>query len=246
MVEPRPDQPGHAPRRRPAAPRPLGRRALEPSLRSRRRGARLPGSVRLARRQRAQAPAQARTRLRRGSPVPARLRDDRQPRRARPRADRARLHRHRRGRSSESGANGCALEPAARRRGAGPAGERSRRGVEADGRPGRARSTHTRVRQKPSLRRADPQVHGRPARRLVAALAVPGRLHRSAAARDRAAPLRRRAARSQRDKRPRARHRRRDARRGHLCRLPGNGRQPAPAVGPRGTPRSRAGRPRRQ
>ena len=55
------------------------------------------------------------------------------------------------GRSTESGADGRTLEPAARRRGAGPAGERSRRGVEADGRPGRARPTDTRVRQEPPL-----------------------------------------------------------------------------------------------
>ena len=83
VVEPDPDQPGHAPRRRPAAPRPLGRRALEPPLRRRRRGARLPRRLRLARRQRAPAPAQAGARLRRRSAVPARLRDDREPRRAR-------------------------------------------------------------------------------------------------------------------------------------------------------------------
>ena len=38
-----PDQPGHAPRRRPSAPRSLGRRPLQPPLRRRRRGARLPG-----------------------------------------------------------------------------------------------------------------------------------------------------------------------------------------------------------
>ena len=48
--ERRPDQPGHAPRRRAAAPRPLGRRAREPALRRRRRGARLPRRLRLARR----------------------------------------------------------------------------------------------------------------------------------------------------------------------------------------------------
>ena len=45
-----PHQPRHAPRRRPAAPRPLGRRAREPPLRRRRRGARLPRRLRLARR----------------------------------------------------------------------------------------------------------------------------------------------------------------------------------------------------
>ena len=45
-----PHQPGHAPRRRAPAPRPLGRRAREPPLRRRRRGARLPRRLRLARR----------------------------------------------------------------------------------------------------------------------------------------------------------------------------------------------------
>ena len=50
LGEPHPHEPGHAPRRRPPAPRPLGRRALEPPLRRRRRGARLPRRLRLARR----------------------------------------------------------------------------------------------------------------------------------------------------------------------------------------------------
>ena len=84
VVEPDPDQPGHAPRGRPAAPRPLGRRARQPPLRRRRRGARLPGRLRLARRQRAPATAPARARLRRRAAVPARVGDDRQPRRAHP------------------------------------------------------------------------------------------------------------------------------------------------------------------
>ena len=78
--EPDPLQPGHAPRRRAAAPRPLGRRALEPRLRDRRRGARLPRRLRLARRQRAAAAAAARAGLRRRPAVPARLGDDREPR----------------------------------------------------------------------------------------------------------------------------------------------------------------------
>ena len=78
-----PDQPGHAPRRRAAAPRPLGRRAREPPLRRRRRGARLPRRVRLARRQRAAAAAAARADLRRRPALPARLGDDLEPRRAR-------------------------------------------------------------------------------------------------------------------------------------------------------------------
>src|SRR5262249_8620863 len=64
-------------------PRPLGRHAREPPLRRRRRGARLPGRVRLARRQRPAPAAPARARLRCRPAVPARLRDDLQPRRAR-------------------------------------------------------------------------------------------------------------------------------------------------------------------
>ncbi len=71
VVEPRALEPGHAPRRRPAPPRPLGRRALQPRLRRRRRGARLPRRLRLARRQRAAAAAAARPRLRRRPAVPA-------------------------------------------------------------------------------------------------------------------------------------------------------------------------------
>ena len=65
---------------------------LEPPLRRRRRGARLPRRLRLARRQRAAAAAAAGARLRLRSAVPARLGDDRQPRRARELADRPRLH----------------------------------------------------------------------------------------------------------------------------------------------------------
>ena len=66
------------------------------------------------------------------------------------------------------------------------------------------------------------------------ALALPRRLHARAAARDRAAAVRGRAPRRERDQRARARDRRRAARRGDLGRLPRHGRQPAPAVGPGG------------
>ncbi len=83
MVEPDPHQPGHAPHRRAAPPRPLGRRAAQPPLRRGGRGARLPRSLRLARRQRASPPAPARPDLRRRPAVPPRLRDDREPGRAR-------------------------------------------------------------------------------------------------------------------------------------------------------------------
>ena len=78
-----PDEPGHAPRRRAPAPRPLGRRAPQPPVRRRRRSARVPRRLRLACRQRPAAAAAARPRLRRRSAVPARLGDDREPGRAR-------------------------------------------------------------------------------------------------------------------------------------------------------------------
>ena len=71
-------------------PRALGRRAREPPLRRRRRGARLPRRLRLARRERPAAAAPARPDLRLRAAVPARLGDDREPRRARPRACSAR------------------------------------------------------------------------------------------------------------------------------------------------------------
>ena len=78
----RPHQPGHAPHRRAPPPRPLGRRAREPALHRRRRGARLPRRFRLARRQRPPPPAPDRTGLRRRAAAPARLGDDREPGRA--------------------------------------------------------------------------------------------------------------------------------------------------------------------
>ena len=122
------------------------------------------GRVRLARGQRPAAAAEARARVRSRTAVPARLRDDREPGRARDLADGPRVHGPRPGRCAEGGANDRALEPAADRRGAGPACERARGGVEADGRPRRARPAHARVREEPPLGRADPQVHGRSAR----------------------------------------------------------------------------------
>ena len=85
VVEPDPDQPGHAPRGRPAAPRPLGGRSFQPPLCRRRRGARVPRGVRLARGQRPAPPTPARPRVRSGTAVPARLRDDRESGRARAR-----------------------------------------------------------------------------------------------------------------------------------------------------------------
>ena len=61
--------------------------------------------------------------------------------------------------------------------------------------------------------------------------ALPRRLHAAAAARDRGAPGRRRAAGGRRHRRPRAGHRHRRARRGDLRHLPGHRRQPAGRCG---------------
>ncbi len=127
-----PDQPGHAPRRRPAAPRPLGRRAAEPPLRDRRRGARLPRRLRLARRATSCGGCG-------GSPAStAPSRSSCSPRRrSRTRVELAELlagvrrDRRRRRRGAASGADDRALEPAAARRGARPASERARRGLAA-------------------------------------------------------------------------------------------------------------------
>ena len=110
-------------------------------------------------------------------------------------------------------------------------------------------TAHARVRQEPQGGRAGAPLHGRPARRSRArraALAVPGRLHARAATGDRAPARRGRPARRLRHQRARARNRRRPARRGALRRLPGHGRQPAPAVGPRRSSRPRARRARRR
>ena len=55
--EPRAHEPRHAPHRRPAATRSVGGRPAQPALRRRRRGARVPRCVRLARRECAAPPA---------------------------------------------------------------------------------------------------------------------------------------------------------------------------------------------
>ena len=87
----------------------------------------------------------------------------------------------------------------------------------------------------------------RPARRADrgTARALPRRLHAAAAPRDRAAARRGRAARRRGDRRARARDRHRRARLRDLGRLPGHGREPAPAVGTRRPPRARPRDPRR-
>ena len=113
-----PDQPGHAPRRDPSPPRPLGGRLPEPPLRDRRRGARVPRRLRLARRQRP-APAAPRGRdLRRRAAVPARVGHHREPGRAGALAARRGRDRRRRRRRTARRADGRVLEPAARGRGA--------------------------------------------------------------------------------------------------------------------------------
>ena len=116
--EHRADQPRHAARRDPAQPRRLGRPVREPGRGRGRRGARLPGRVRLARRQRAAAAAPDRRGLRHRATRDARLGDDRQPGRAGRAPDRpGGLHADRPRRLAGAGAQGRDLEPAADRRG---------------------------------------------------------------------------------------------------------------------------------
>ena len=244
-----PDQPGHAPRRRAAAPRPLGGRAPQPPLRRRRRGARLPRRLRLPRRQRPAAAAAARARLRRRPAVPARHR-----RRSRTRASSRR-------RCSAVDASVVDLDAA-------PRAERTialwnpelldaELGLRASalGEASRLlaglvvpRAPDDLLREEPQGRRADPPLH-RPARRRrdrEAARALPRRLHACTAPRDRAATRRGRAARRLRDRRARARDRHRPARLRDLRRLPRDGRVAPAAVGPRRPPRARPRRPRRK
>ena len=125
------DEPRHAPRRGPAASRPLGRCAAQPALHRRGRGARVPRRLRLPRRQRAPASAPPGAGLRSRPAVPARLGDDRQPGRARGQARRSRGDRRRHRRRAARRADDPALEPRAARRGARAARKRARRCVEA-------------------------------------------------------------------------------------------------------------------
>ena len=76
VVEPHPHESGHAPRRRSSPSRPLGRRARQPAVRDRRRGARLSRRLRFARSQRPTPASAASTDLRLRAAVPARLGDD--------------------------------------------------------------------------------------------------------------------------------------------------------------------------
>ena len=183
VVEPRPDEPGHAAHRRPPAPRPLGRRAREPALRRHRRGTRLSRGLRLSRRERAPAAAPARADLRRRAAVPAGVRDDRERRRARARADRAGRDRRRSGHVCASRARGRHLEPSAPRRRARPAGEPARRRGASSLPAHVTRPADDLLREEPQGGGADPPLRGRARghRNEESARAVPRRLHGRAA-----------------------------------------------------------------
>ena len=179
--------------------------------------------------------------LRLRAAVPARVGDDLEPRRARRVAARRAGDRDRRRRGAAGRAHGRALEPAAARRRARPA--RASALAEAARLQAMFVERGLRTLTFAKSRKAAELIHRFTAERLgddCAPLALPRRLHRGRAARDRAAARRRRAARRLRDERARARDRHRAARRGDLRRLPRHGRLAAPAVGPRRAPRQRA------
>ena len=101
------------------------------------------------------------------------------------------------------------------------------------------RDAHDLLRPQPARRRADLPVRaqaagGRPPTHADRDHPLPRRLHAAAAARDRAPPRERRAARRRHHQRARAGHRHRPPRRGDVGHVPRHGREPAPAVGPRG------------
>ena len=167
-----PLEPGHAPRRRPAAPRPLGRAALEPPLRRRRRGARLPRRLRLARRRTSCGGCGGS----RGSTAPSRSSCSPR-RRSRTPASSARAARRARSRSSATtpprapSGRSCFWNPPLVDEELGLRGSRARGGGEAPGGVRRARPAHAHLREEPQGGRADPPLHGRPARRRLAPLA---------------------------------------------------------------------------
>ena len=176
LGEPDPHEPGHAPRRHPPAPRPLGRRALEPALRRRRRGARLPRRLRLARRQRAAPAAPARA----ASTAPSRSSCSRRRRSRTPASSRTRCSAstspssattRRRARSgrSRSGTRRCSTRSSASARRA--LGEAAR--LMAGAR--RARPADDLLREEPPQRRADPPLHRRPRRAATAKRLAPYR-----------------------------------------------------------------------
>ena len=172
-VEPDPHEPGHAERGRPAPPPQLGRRAGEPRLGRGGRGARLPRRVRLARGERAAAPAPARARVRHRAALRADERDDRQPARAGRAADRARPRARRPRRRAARRAPGRDVEPAARRRGRGHprlgavGGGAAPRGADA------GRGAHDLLPQVAPRRRADPALHASCGSRTRAAATSP-------------------------------------------------------------------------
>ena len=212
------------------------------ALRRRRRGARVSRRVRLACRERAAPAAPPGAGLRRRAAVPARFGDDRESRRARALAARRRGDGDRRRRRSARRAHDRPLESRADRRGARAACERARRRCAADVGARPPRPPHDLLREEPQAGGADPPHDRRPRRHRdgEAARAVPRGLYAGAAARHRAPPRRGRAARRRGDGRARARHRHRPARLRDLRRLPRDGCEPPPAVGPSRAARARA------
>ncbi len=206
-----PHEPRHAARRDPAPPRSLGRRPPQPALRRRRRGARLSGRLRLARRKRAPAAEAAGPGLRLAAALPARLRHDRESRRARARAHGGGGDRDRDGHLGAGGARRRPLESGPARPGARRPGELALGGVAPDGGARLTRPAHDLLREEPQGDGADPPLHRRSRRYRHggAPRSLPGRLHALAAARDRGAADGRRLARGLRDRRSRAgdRHR---------------------------------------
>ncbi len=151
-LEPDPHEPGHAARRRPAEPPPVGRRAREPRLDRGGRGARLPGRVRLARGERSAPAAPPCPRVRHRPALPAHERHDREPGRAGRAADRRRGRARGPRRRAARRAADRHVEPAARGREAGPARVRAGRGGEPAGRARRARGPDDLLPQVPPRR----------------------------------------------------------------------------------------------
>ena len=189
-----PHQSGHAARRDPAAPRRVGRLPREPGAGDRRRGPRLPGRVRVPRRERAAAAAAARRRVRHPAAVRAHIGHDREPAVAGARADRPRLQPRRAGRLSSRAARGGDVQPAAAGRAHRPPRLRPRRGVVRVRRPDREGRAHDLLRPQPALGGADLPVRPQPPRGRRRPRRpgdpVPGRLHAAAAPRHRAAAWR--------------------------------------------------------
>ena len=246
--ERRPDEPGHAPRGRAAAPRPVGRRAGESALRRRRRGSRLPRRLRVARRQRAPASPQARPRLRLGAAVRTRLGDDREPSAAGGVAARRAGGRDRQRHRAGAGADDRPLEPRADRRRARRPRQRPRRCLAPPRRPRLGGSADDLLREEPEGGGADPsfRVRSRRAGSRCAPAAVSRGLHARAAPRDRAAADGGRAPRCDGHGRTRARDRHRLARLRDLGGLSGDGLLAAAAVGTGGPAEPWARRARRK